>query len=234
MVKQTTKILVVDDDIQYLLMMQEILNMYNFEVITACNGQEALKAFKDHSLFLVLLDIMLPDIDGYTLCKNIRSFSNVPIIMVSGKDTMKDEISGLAAGADDYIAKPFLPDKLIAHIRTVLRRTSFPEIQSPESYFECGDLRIDFMKQTVTVSKEVIDLSATEYRILAFLSKKAGEVVFRNEIINEIWGEENEGNIHSLEVNLSRLRHKLHDPSPDFKYIKNRYGQGYLIRNLSS
>lgn len=233
MSEERIKILVVDDDIQFLIFMRDMLEHENYNIITASDGQTTLKVFKDNSPSLVLLDIMLPDIDGYTVCRNLRSFSEIPIILVSAKDSENDKIAGLNAGADDYITKPFLPDELAARISAVLRRSSALEMPSFK-YFQCHDLRIDFIRQKVTLGQGTAELTSTEYRIVAFLAMNSGKIVAVDEILKEIWGEANSETSHSLQVNISRLRDKLHDTSPNFKYIETRYGKGYLIRKRPS
>jgi DNA-binding response OmpR family regulator len=228
MTEERIKILVVDDNTHFLGFMQDMLESENYEVITAGDGQTALQSFKNNLPSLVLLDIMLPDMDGNTVCRQLRSFSQVPIIMISGKHSKNDKIEGLDNGADDYITKPFFPDELAARIRARIRR--LPQVDDqPLKSFQCQDLNIDFGKQRVTVADELIDLTSIEYRILTYLALNLDKTISPDELLMEIWGEKNRENEHSLRVNISRLRHKLNDTGPVFRYIITIPGEGYSI-----
>lgn len=225
------KILAVDDNDSVLSFIKEVLELEGYEVLTALNGTAALQTFAESQPALVLLDIRLPDIDGYTICKRIRKSSRVPIIMVTGKDLDEEEIIGLEVGADDYIKKPFSTLVLLSRVKAALRRLSFPENHSPELSFDCQDLRIDYIRQIVTLGQEKLDLTATEYKILVSLAVQSGRIVSSEELAREIWGEETNQVINALRVNINRLRGKMKDNTGQSRYIETIPGQGYFLKS---
>ena len=221
--------LIVDDDIRMLRMMQRILELEGYRVRTASDGKAALDAFDEENPDLVLLDIMMPDIDGYVICQNIREFSQVPIIMVTSKDNNEEKVEGLDAGADDYITKPFAANELTARVRAVLRRTKLWD-ERPEPVFHSGDLVIDFARRRVILSGQEVNLTATEYRILSYLARNADRIVTPDQILQKAWNKEYIGETHLLRVNIARLRQKLRDNPKNPKYILTRSGIGYIMR----
>jgi len=221
--------LIVDDDIRMLRMMQRILELEGYRVRTASDGKAALDAFDEEDPDLVLLDIMMPDIDGYAICQNIREFSQVPIIMVTSKDNNEEKVEGLDAGADDYITKPFAANELMARVRAVLRRTKLWD-ERPEPVFHSGDLVIDFARRRVTLGNQEVNLTATEYRILSYLARNADRIVTPDQILQKVWDKEYIGETHVLQVNIARLRQKLRDNPRNPKYILTRSGIGYIMR----
>ena len=221
--------LIVDDDIRMLRMMQRILELEGYRVRTASDGKAALDAFDEENPDLILLDIMMPDIDGYAICQNIREFSQVPIIMVTSKDNSEEKVEGLDAGADDYITKPFAANELTARVRAVLRRTKLWD-ERPEPVFHSGDLVIDFARRRVTLSGQEVNLTATEYRILSYLARNADRIVTPDQILERAWNKEYIGETHLLRVNIARLRQKLRDNPKNPKYILTRSGIGYIMR----
>ncbi len=232
MSSDNNKILIVEDDVPTLKMMQHMLESEGYKVSLAVNGESARKIFNTDKPSLVLLDIMLPDIDGIALCQYFRRMSKVPIIMVSARADVSDKVKALSSGADDYITKPFSWSELLARVSAVLRRTTFPEYQTLQPSFKCYDLRIDFNRHTVTIGGEEVDLSATEYGVLSFLAVRAGRMVTVSEILLEIWGPDYEFDTHVLQVTISRLRHKL-DSLGNFQYIETR-GGGYFMPRQSA
>jgi DNA-binding response OmpR family regulator len=222
-------ILIVEDDVSLLQMMQSMLELEGYEIVTAQTGSTAIDIFDNFSPAVVLLDIGLPDMDGVTVCKCIRRFSKVPIIMVTGNSEVKQKVEGLYAGADDYVTKPFSYSELIARINVVLRRSGYNENQMQRPSFKFQDLAIDFNKQIVTIGEVRIDLSSTEYRILVYLAQHNGTIVVPGELLKEIWGDEYADSLHLLQVNISRLRQKLNDNARNFRYIETRPGQGYSL-----
>jgi DNA-binding response OmpR family regulator len=200
-------VLVVDDDVNILRMIQRILELEGYGVLKASNGEAALQVFDDEDPELVLLDIMMPGMDGYTVCRNIREFSPIPIIMVTAK------VKGLDAGADDYITKPFSSQELVARVRAVLRRATlwdeYPELTAHPNDFIIDDLIIDFTRHRVTVHDREVKLTATEYRLLSYLVRNAGRVVTLEQILQAVWGKEYVGEHHLLRVNITRLQQKL-------------------------
>jgi len=221
-------VLVVDDDKHILRMLQLILEVEGFRVFTALNGTTAMEEFKKHNPGLVLLDIRMPDVDGYTVCSQIRSFSQVPIIMVTAKGEVVDKAQGLDCGADDYITKPFSVRELTARVKAVLRRTrSWHDVAEPA--FRVGDLIIDFTQHSVTLNGKEVYLSATEYRLLSYLAHNAGQIVTPDQILEAVWGDKHLGEHHLLRVNITRVRHKLGEDPKKPKYIITRLGMGYEL-----
>ncbi|MBA7551471.1 Transcriptional regulatory protein WalR [subsurface metagenome] len=227
MPSRKASVLVVDDDVRMLRMMQRILELEGYRVLMASNGQAALDVFNEEPA-LVLLDIMMPDMDGYTVCRRIREFSQIPIVMVTVKGNEEEKVEGLDAGADDYVTKPFSSRELTARVRAVLRRTKLWE-ERPEPAFRFGDLVVDFASHRVTLGEEEITLTATEYRILSYLARNAGRVVTPDNILSSVWGEEYRGEAHLVQVNIARLRKKLKDDVKNLRYILTKPGIGYIM-----
>jgi two-component system response regulator VicR len=206
-------VLVVDDDVNILRMIQRILELEGYQVLKASSGEVALQVFDDENPELVLLDIMMPGTDGYTVCRNIREFSPVPIIMVTALGSDEEKVKGLDAGADDYITKPFSSKELVARVRAVLRRATLwdehPELTAHPNDFIIDDLIIDFARHRVTVCDREVKLTATEYRLLSYLVRNTGRVVTLEQILQAVWGKEYVGEHHLLRVNITRLQQKL-------------------------
>jgi len=225
-------ILVVDDDIRMLRMMKRMLELENFQVLIANNGDAALKIFEKEIPTLVLLDIMMPDMDGYTVCRRIREFSQVPIIMVTARGEDTEKVEGLDIGADDYVTKPFSASELAARVRAVLRRTG-NQTRPQETVFHYKDLIIDFTSRRVMVKNQELKLTSTEYKLLSYISLNAGRVVTPDQLLDKIWGEEYVGAPHLLQVNIARLRKKLGDDARKPNYILTRSGIGYIMSKPS-
>jgi DNA-binding response OmpR family regulator len=228
MLSKNASVLVVDDDIRMLRMMKRIMELEGFHTIAASSGEASLKLFEKESPDLVLLDIMMPDMDGYSVCQRIREFSKIPIIMVTAKGNDKEKVEGLDIGADDYITKPFSTNELAARVRAVLRRTIGREKPS-DSVFKFKDLIIDFSSHRVMVNDMEIELTPTEYKVLSYMSCNAGRVVTPDQLLDKVWGEEYLGDPHLLQVNIARLRRKLGDDAKHPSYILTRPGIGYMI-----
>ena len=222
------RILVVDDDVHILRFMTRTLEGAGYRVCTAANGEDALKVFDEETPDLILLDIKMPGMDGYTVCRRIREFSQIPIIMVTAKGSDEEKVEGLDAGADDYVTKPFSPSELAARVRAVLRRTTLWD-ERPEPSFHSGDLVVDFAQHKVTLGDQEIDLTATEYRLLSYLARNAGRVLTPDQILEAVWGEEYVGEYPLLRVNIGRLRHKLRDDSTEPRFIATKIGIGYMF-----
>lgn len=221
-------ILVVDDDARMLRMVQQILELEKYRVLTATSGEFALAIFDEETPALVLLDIMMPGMDGFTVCRRIREFSQVPIIMVSAKHNDTEKVEGLDAGADDYVTKPFSAPELAARVRAALRRTATQnDVAGPS--FRSADLVIDYTRRRVNVGKTEMNLTAVEYKLLSYLAQNSGRVVTPDQIMEAVWGEEYIGENHVLHVNISRLRQKLGDTGNTPKYILTRPGIGYMM-----
>ena len=190
-------VLVVDDDISMLRLLDEVLEIEGMKVLTASNGTTALEVFDRERPDLVLLDIMMPDTDGYTICQYLRQNSPVPIIIITAKGQDEEKVYGLNIGADDYITKPFSTDELVARIRAVLRRINLWN-ESSGSALCMRDLVIDFTRHRITVDDHEVNLTATEYRLLSYLARNAGRVVTSEQLLERIWGGEYSGENHLL------------------------------------
>jgi DNA-binding response OmpR family regulator len=211
-----------------LRMMKRTLELEGFYPLIASRGETSLRMFENETPDLVLLDIMMPDMDGYTVCQRIREFSQVPIIMVTAKGDDKEKVLGLDTGADDYITKPFSASELVARARAVLRRTA-NQNKPQEATFHYNDLVIDFASHRVTVGDREIELTPTEYRLLSYISCNAGRVITPDQLLGKVWGEEYMGAPHLLQVNIARLRQKLGDDAKNPSYILTRPGIGYMM-----
>jgi DNA-binding response OmpR family regulator len=213
-------------------MMKRMLELEGFDTLIANSGESALKVFEKESPDLVLLDIMMPDMNGYIVCKHIREFSQVPIIMVTAMGDDKEKVEGLDIGADDYVTKPFSASELAARVRAVLRRIG-PQEEPPGAIFQYKDLVIDFTSRRVTVNGSELILTSTEYRLLSYISRNAGRVVTPDQLLDKVWGEEYIGAPHLLQVNIARLRKKLGDDAKHPTYILTRPGIGYIMSKPS-
>jgi two-component system response regulator VicR len=209
-----------------------MLRLEGYRVITASNGHEALEYLNHEMPDLILLDIMMPEIDGYDLCQRIRESSQVPVIMLTAKDSEQDMIDGLDIGADDYITKPFLSRELLARIRAALRRTR-PWDERPSPPFQLDDLTVDFNNHRVYQNGTEIRLTATEYRLLSYLARNAGRVLTVDAILNVVWGDRYYGDVHLLQSTMTNLRSKLGDNARNPQYIVTRSGIGYMMRKES-
>lgn len=232
MSSKTTLVLIVDDDIRMLRMMKRMLELEGFQTITANSGEAALKVFEKETPDLVLLDIMMPDMNGYNVCQHLREFSDVPIIMVTAMGDDKQKVEGLDIGADDYVTKPFSASELAARVRAILRRVGSKERQS-KSIFKYKDLIIDYSSNRVSLKDNELILTSTEYRLLSYISQNAGRVVTPDQLLNKVWGEAYLGTPHLLQVNIARLRKKLGDDAKNPSYILTRPGIGYIMADSS-
>jgi len=221
-------VLVVDDDVRMLRMMQRILELEGYRVLTAAGGEAALNVFDEETPDLVLLDIMMPGMDGYMVCQRIREFCQIPIIMVTAKGNDEEKVKALDTGADDYVTKPFSSSELAARARAVLRRSKLWD-ERPAPAFRSADLVVDFARHMVTVGDKEVNLTATEYRMLSYLARNAGRVVTPDQILEKVWGEEYIGEHHLLQVNMARLRQKMGDDAKNLRYILTKPGIGYMM-----
>ena len=227
----TTKlrILVVDDEPKYTWAIQAILERIGYEAFTAPNGETALTLAIAESPDLILLDIKLPDMTGYEVCRRIREFSTVPIIMLTAMAERSDKIRGLDLGADDYITKPFGPEELLARVRAVLRRVEFTEVTEANRVFRAGDLEVDLSRQRVTTRDRELSLTATEYRLLCELVKQPGHVLLPEYLLERVWGAGYEGETQVLRQAIYRLRRKIQSDPQDTQYIQTKPGIGYVF-----
>jgi DNA-binding response OmpR family regulator len=226
-------ILVVDDEPLYIRLLEENLKLENYQVLKAVNGEDAVKAVAEYEPDLVVMDIMMPDMDGFTACKLIREFSPVPIIMLTSKAEEHDKVTGLDLGADDYIVKPFSGEEFLARVRAALRRGETTKQAKPQEIFNHGDLRIDFSRAEVFVNDKLVFLSATEYRLLLHLAHNLGKVLTSENLLINVWGDEYREDKEILWVSISRLRQKLEEDPKQPKHIVTRSGMGYTMPVLT-
>ena len=218
------KVLVVDDDVKAVELIKLYLNRDGYQVLTAYNGVEALRLACESYPELIILDLMLPDIDGLELCRTLRHESDVPIIMLTARTTDQDKLTGLDLGADDYVTKPFSPKELMARVRAVLRR--LPGERGPEE-IKSGELNMNFKTHEAWFAGKPLYLTSVEFKLLGILAKEPGRVFSRTGLIEEALGYDFEGFDRTIDVHILNLRRKLEaDPSHP-KYIKTVYGVGY-------
>ncbi len=229
MIDNKNRILIVDYDIHILQMMQYILEMEGYEVSTAQSGEAALSLVKKVNPSLVLLDFLLPDMESIEICRNIRQFSQIPILMVKDQG-IEEKVEGINLGADDFIIKPFSAQELVARISAIIRGDNSLKNPISDMIIKCrGGLKIDLVKKLVTIRNEIVDLSSTEYRILALLAMNGDRVISREEIIAEVWSDIAQNNVHLLQVNIGRLRDKLKDDVKGNRFIETKHGIGYYL-----
>jgi DNA-binding response OmpR family regulator len=234
--KKTT-IVTADDDPQLLRLVARNLEFEGYEVLTASDGEQALEQIERASPTLVLLDVMMPRMDGFTVCQKVREFSTVPIIIVTARGQDQDKVKGLDLGADDYLTKPFSVDELLARVRAVLRRSQFTvneSAQGVQKTTSIGDLTIDYTQHFVMRQNKEVTLSPTEYRILSYLAQNTGRIVTQDLLLEHVWGAEYVGESHMLQVNINRLRHKIEDDPARPRYLKTKVGIGYVLANPDS
>ncbi len=228
------KILVVDDEPRYLRLLEANLRTEGYQVFTAQDGVQALDAFSSSPADLVLLDVMMPKLDGFSTCQRIRQFSNVPIIILTAKGEEQDRVRGLDLGADDYLVKPFSATELLARVRAVLRRSQVSKDVVQSRFFEHGNLRIDFARAEVWRGNQAVSLSATEYRLLLQFAHNIGKVMSAEDLLSSVWGPEYRNDKEILWVSIARLRQKLEDDAHSPKHIVTRSGLGYLMPPIES
>jgi two-component system, OmpR family, KDP operon response regulator KdpE len=224
------KILIIDDEETTVHLLSLLLERRAFEVIKAFSAEDGLRKAYRHQPDLVLLDIMMPDMDGWEVCKRLREMSDVPIIFLTAKSEGKDVVRGLEMGADDYVVKPYDNDELVARVKAHLRRAPKPNM-SEELVFNGGDFRINFMNREVRVRNDMKHLTPKEFNLLGVLVRNAGRVVPRNELVTEAWGEEYADAIDSLKLYIHYLRNKLEVDPERPEYILTSRGVGYRFIN---
>lgn len=228
----STSILIVDDEPRYLRLMEANLVTEGFSVLKATNGQEAVDIVAEKHPDLVLLDVMMPVLDGFGACERIREFSNVPIIIVTARGSENDRVRGLDLGADDYIVKPFSATELLARVRAVLRRVQVSGSAFQQAIFSHGNLRIDFARAEVFKDSKIVYLSATEYRLLLQFAHNVGTVLTSEQLLTDVWGPEYRDDKEILWVSISRLRQKLESDPKNPQHILTRSGLGYTMPPL--
>ncbi|MGW8225382.1 MAG: response regulator transcription factor [Anaerolineales bacterium] len=227
-----TRILVVDDEPRYVRLMEANLISEGYAVLKAYDGQSAVEMVADNQPDLVLLDVMMPGMDGFGACERIREFSSIPIIMVTAKGEEQDRVRGLDVGADDYIVKPFSATEVLARVRAVLRRAQVSGSTYEQSIFNHGNLRIDLARAEVFKDDDMVFLSATEYRLLLQFVHNQGNILTSEDLLVNVWGPEYREDKEILWVSISRLRQKLEDDPRNPQHIVTRSGMGYTMPPL--
>ena len=228
------RVLIVDDEPRYLRLLEANLRTEGYEVVTAQDGQQAVDVFSGQPIDLILLDIMMPRLDGFGATQRIREFSSVPIIILTAKGEEQDRVRGLDLGADDYLVKPFSATELLARVRAVLRRAQLPSESGQARFFTHDNLRIDFARAEVWRGEQDISLSATEYRLLLQFAHNLGKILTSEELLTSVWGPEYKTDKEILWVSIARLRQKLEDDPHNPKHIVTRSGLGYLMPPLEN
>lgn len=214
-------ILVVDDESRMRKLIKDFLTREKYNVIEAEDGKEALDIFYDRKdIDLIILDVMMPRVDGWEVCREIREYSDVPIIMLTAKGEEKDELQGFKLGVDEYISKPFSPKVLVARVEAVLRRTNIIDLEA----VEVGGIYIDKTAHLVKIDEKVIDLSYKEFELLSYFIKNEDVALSREKILNNVWNYDYFGDARTIDTHVKKLRNKLADKG---KYIKTIWGLGY-------
>lgn len=225
-----TTVLVVDDDVNICKITKLYLEKNGYEVATANDGEQALARFQELQPDFIVLDIMLPKRDGWSVCQNIRAQSDVPILMLTARGHVDERIEGLRMGADDYLVKPFDPNELVARVTSILRRTGLRAQVIPASHlYESGSLRVDSLGHEVTVEGQVVSLPKKEYELLLFFVRNPNQVFTREDLIAKIWGWDFEGEDRVVDLYIKRLRQKLSaltERKEDWS-IRTVWGVGY-------
>lgn len=224
-----TKILIVEDEASFSEALSFLLGKEGFVVDTAATGTEALSKFERSEFDLILLDLMIPEISGIEVCRAIRAQSQVPIIMLTAKDTEIDKVVGLELGADDYVTKPYSRSELVARIRAVLRRGNGPVSESDAGVLSVANIKMDIDRHQVSVGGQPISLPLKEFELLEFLMRNAGRVLTRNQLIDRVWGSDYVGDTKTLDVHIKRLRAKVEKDPANPTLIQTVRGLGYKI-----
>ena len=227
---KTVRVLIVDDDPAIRKFIRANLEARSYQVFLAADGEEAIQVIETELPDLILLDIMMPKVNGLEVCRRIRTWSEIPIIILSAREGEMDKVKCLDCGADDYLTKPFSLRELLSRIKAVLRRSPDNAENVIQSRYCQGDLEVDLGKNRVILEGLDITLTKTEYKILSYLVVNAGRVITPNQILAKIWGEDYIGDNHMVQVFIARLRKRLKDDSKEAKYIETRSGIGYTIK----
>lgn len=229
--ERKARILVVDDEPRYVRALQANLEARGYEVVSAHRGQVAIDLALRAEPDLVVLDIRMPDMDGHEVCRRVREFSSVPIIMLTALSDDINKVKGLDIGADDYITKPFSIAELLARVRAALRRSCLPIQAEPDAVFQAGDLLVDFSRRRVFIREQEVDLTPTEYRLLCELARQSGRVLTPDYMLKKVWGIEHVKDTRLVWQVVHRLRRKI-EPDPQHpQYLLTKAGMGYVLRS---
>jgi DNA-binding response OmpR family regulator len=218
------KILIIDDDEKLNRLLEEYLSKFGFRIVSATRPEPGILLLNQGEFDLVILDVMLPETDGFEVCREIRKKTNVPILMLTARGDVSDRIVGLELGADDYLPKPFEPRELLARIQSILRRSSE---KNRTGKIEIGTMRVDLERQSVTLDGKPVEVTTMEFALLALFVTHQGKVLTRDRIIENLRGLEWDAYDRSVDVLISRLRQKLGDDSKNPKWIRTVWGSGY-------
>ncbi len=222
------KILVVDDEALLVKGIRFNLQNEGYEVVTGSNGAEAVQLARDPSISLIILDVMMPEMDGFTACNKIREFSGVPIIFLTAKTEDMDKLMGFDHGGDDYLTKPFNILELKARVKALLRRSGVDN--SSGNMLTIGSITLDLDGRNAIIGGNVVDLTAKEYDVVEFLMRNANRVYSREALLDTIWAHEYRSDIRTVDVHIRRLREKLEENPAEPKYIMTKWGVGYYFR----
>lgn len=229
-----SKILIIEDEKPISDIVKFNLQKEGFDIITAYDGREGLDMALSQNPDLIILDIMLPSMNGFDICKKIRETSNVPIIMATAKEEEVDKVLGLEFGADDYITKPFSIRELTARVKANLRRTAMPvmnnDVHAHKDLIKSGALAIDIAKYEVSKDGSIVPLTVREFELLKFLATQQEQVFSREQLLERVWGYEYYGDIRTVDVTVRRLREKIEDDSAKPNYVMTRRGVGYYFK----
>lgn len=227
---EDSKILIVDDERQLLVLLKEVFMKEGFnEIYEADNGIDAILSAKENMPNLIILDVNLPDIDGYNVCQRIRSFSSCPIIFLTAKSEDEEKIKGLEVGGDDYVTKPFNIKELVLRAKSQLRRSTPEKNIKQENIYTFGDIYINEDTGEIKKGEKQIILTAKEYALMLYLVKNKNKVFSKNSLCEEIWGYEYDGNDNTIMVHIRHLREKIEDNPSKPRYIKTLKGIGYKL-----
>ncbi|MCR4881082.1 MAG: response regulator transcription factor [bacterium] len=238
-IQEQERILVADDEASIRRILETRLKMVGYEVITAADGEEALEAFQKHNPDLIILDVMMPKMDGYGVTREVRRNSDVPIIILTALGDVSERITGLELGADDYVVKPFSPKELEARVRAVLRRTNEKEIAGlgkvTKNVITIGNIKIDTSRRQVYCKNEKVRLTGMEFSLLELLVNNSGQPFSRNEILQHVWSYPADHRIDTrvVDVHISRLRSKLENDPANPELILTARGIGYMFQRIA-
>ncbi|MEY2664158.1 MAG: hypothetical protein RIR35_966 [Actinomycetota bacterium] len=224
-----TKILIVEDEASFSEALEFLLGKEGFSIVTAATGAEALRKFEQGGIDLVLLDLMIPEVSGIEVCRQIRAKSKIPIIMLTAKDSEVDKVVGLEIGADDYVTKPYSSRELVARIRAVLRRNGNDEVESSSGVLTVSGVKMDVDRHQVSVGGTPVSLPLKEFELLEFLMRNAGRVLTRMQLIDRVWGSDYVGDTKTLDVHIKRLRAKIETDPANPTLIQTVRGLGYKM-----
>ena len=225
-----TKVLIVEDEVSFSDALAYLLKKESYEVEVAVNGAEAIERFQSFNPDLILLDLMIPEVSGTEVCRVIRSTSQVPIIMLTAKDSEIDKVVGLELGADDYVTKPYSSRELLARMKAVMRRNSGDSAGLEEgALLTAGSVRMDLDKHQVTVNSVAVTFPLKEFELLEFLMRNSGRVLTRSQLIDRVWGNDYFGDTKTLDVHIKRLRAKIEEDPANPKIIHTIRGLGYKL-----